>query len=63
MIGVMAAMIEELECYLKESDHAEKHVVAGREYYELEINDKPAIVVLSGIGKGSCSFNCDDSYS
>ena len=28
MIGVMAAMIEELKCYLKESDHAEKHVVA-----------------------------------
>lgn len=51
MIGVMAAMIEELECYLKESDHAEKHVVAGREYYKLEINDKPVIVVLSGIGK------------
>ena len=51
MIGVMAAMIEELECYLKESKNAKKHEVAGREYYELEINSKPAIVVLSGIGK------------
>ena len=51
MIGIMAAMIEELECYLNESKDALKHSVAGREYYQLEINSKPVIVVLSGIGK------------
>ena len=51
MIGIMAAMAEELECYIKENSHVTRHLVAGREYYELEVNAKPAIVVLSGIGK------------